>query len=132
MAVDGLRCGPGKEQSVESQGNKARAIEGQIRQGDVLLWADGTPLPAGAELQQRDSRGRIVLEYGEATGHAHAVLDRGADLYLDSTGRQHLVVTAPDVPLVHEEHETVLLAMAVYHRCPQFEYDEGEERRVAD
>lgn len=45
-----------------------------IRQGDVLL-SPVKSLPAGCTEVPLD-KGRIVLAYGEVTGHAHAIEDR--------------------------------------------------------
>ena len=113
-------------------------VEGQYRQGDVLLErVDPTTmqpvrLPQSATVQPRDPQGRIVLEYGEVTGHAHAVLDREAEAFL--AGVQQYLVVSGDAPVTlrHEEHGAIALEPGVYQRGPQFEYDEGEERRVAD
>jgi len=50
----------------------------QGRQGDVLLRRvehipeNVTPVPR--------ENGRIILAHGEATGHAHAILDEAAEL----------------------------------------------------
>jgi hypothetical protein len=47
----------------------------QYRQGDVLLIKiDGIPKQASAE----KNPDRIVLAYGEVTGHAHAISSRQA------------------------------------------------------
>lgn len=46
-----------------------------FRQGDVALVRIGT-LPANLTAVPLD-RGRIVLAYGEVTGHAHAIADHG-------------------------------------------------------
>jgi hypothetical protein len=46
-----------------------------IRQGDVLLTPVAS-LPAGCQAVPLD-KGRIVLAYGEVTGHAHAIADHG-------------------------------------------------------
>jgi hypothetical protein len=49
------------------------------RQGDVFLQPVST-IPANATAAARD-KGRVVLAYGEVTGHAHAILDREADIF---------------------------------------------------
>ena len=48
------------------------------RQGDVAIIPT-TAIPDGVTPIERDD-GRIVLAYGEVTGHAHAILDRDAEL----------------------------------------------------
>ena len=47
--------------------------EVKFRQGDVGLIPVAS-LPDGAKKVPRD-KGRIVLAYGEVTGHAHAIYD---------------------------------------------------------
>jgi hypothetical protein len=85
-----------------------------IRQGDVLLVPVPVPngKPAGATPVPLD-KGRIVLAYGEVTGHAHAIaIDpeavvntavRKAQLHALSNGTRLLEVREP-VTLTHEEH----------------------------
>lgn len=106
------------------------------RQGDVLFRRVAA-LPDGAMPQPRDDRGRIVIERGEHTGHAHCVLVQDATLYhvVEDAGRvvaQYLAVTGTGVDLVHEEHNTIALPPGVYQRWYQQEYAGEEERRVID
>lgn len=49
----------------------------QYRQGDVLLVRIDNDDTEGYVEVPRDA-GRVVLAYGEATGHAHAIYDDGA------------------------------------------------------
>ncbi len=58
----------------------------QARQGDVFLEriGDVDALPEGLNSVKRD-QGRIVLAYGELTGHAHAIDECNAEL-LGKTG----------------------------------------------
>lgn len=104
----------------------------QVRQGDCFLERVGE-LPKGAKALPRDSRGRIVILEGEATGHAHAILEPNAVLY-EAAGvvERYLQVTGGPVVLRHEEHGIITLEPGVYVQRPQWEYDEAEERRVAD
>lgn len=53
-----------------------------LRQGDVLLVEVTEEIPAEAKKVERD-HGRVVLAYGEATGHAHAIPHPGATLYFE-------------------------------------------------
>lgn len=124
-----------------------------IRQGDVLLRRV-QELPAGAQEVPLDG-GRIVLAYGEVTGHAHAIevacADHGAPtisagaaeeiaealiarcrakLY-ERGGDLYLVVSEP-VSLTHEEHTTHLIPPGVYEVPVQMEYDAALMRRVTD
>ena len=76
------------------------------------------------ELQPRDARGRVVLAEGEATGHAHAILEPGADLYGDDLNRRFLEVLAEGgVDLVHEEHAAIHLDPGTYQVVRQREHD---------
>ena len=65
--------------------------------------------------------GRIVLAYGEQTGHAHAIADADAELIELETGERFLV-TARGVSLRHEEHEAVELPPGSYRVVRQREY----------
>ena len=60
---------------VESVEAPAAPIQRQYRQGDVLLIPTDA-IPEKAKRVTRDA-GRIVLAYGEVTGHAHAIASRG-------------------------------------------------------
>ena len=99
-----------------------------VRQGDVLV-VGVTKIPKAAKPKGRD-RGRCVLAYGEATGHAHAIeditallLDHGEELYLRADG----VVT-----LRHEEHAPIEIPAGNYRVVRQREYQPGAIRNVAD
>lgn len=103
------------------------------RQGDVLLielnsWSSekkGKP-------QERDAQGRLVLEYGEVTGHAHAIKSKEASLVTMNSGLR-LLETYADVELTHEEHDPIQLpAKKVYEVRRQREYKHGIIRNVAD
>lgn len=108
-------------------GRKERA---PIRQGDVTL-VPVAGMPEGPTKQPR--KGRLVLQEGEATGHAHAIADKGADLYgTDLEERFLQVLTEGGVKLRHEEHDTVVIPEGVYEiRIGRVWEPEGV-RRVAD
>ncbi len=98
------------------------------RQGDVLLVAaDG--LPEGAEKLPPEDR--IVLAYGEVTGHAHAVASMQAFMFAQGDIR-YLQVTEPGADLVHEEHSTIHLEPGVYRIVHQREYVPNSSRLVLD
>ena len=116
---------------------------GQYRQGDVLLVrVDDDDVRSRPHRSVARDDGRIVLAYGEATGHAHAIADADAELIeLEDGGR--FLVTARGVSLRHEEHETIELPPGSYRVVRQREYapapedddteDEAEDTRyVAD
>jgi len=104
----------------------------QFRQGDVLIIAT-TPdtIPAGTTAVDRD-RGRIVLAYGEVTGHAHAIDAPDVTMLTDpATGRRWLL--APDGAVVgHEEHDPIALPAGTFEVRIQREYTPSAIRTVAD
>lgn len=120
-----------------------------LRQGDVLL-KPASALPAGC-VEVPLERGRIVLAYGEVTGHAHAIADHRpavrvdadaaaeiaeaaiarARLWRSPAGERFLEVVAP-VSLGHEEHTAHTIPSGLYQLPSQVEYTPAELRRVAD
>lgn len=101
------------------------------RQGDVLV-VPAAPTKHGVKVQR--ARGRLVLAEGETTGHAHAILDRGADLYEieGETDRFLRVLAEGGVSLVHEEHATLTLPRGDYIVRRQREYEPEAIRWVSD
>lgn len=129
-------------------------IRQSLRQGDVLL-VPVAALPADCTEVPND-HGRIVLAYGEVTGHAHAIADhrvsvdarpgqRAAEvadatiaraqakarLLVAPTGERYLEVREA-VTLSHEEHTAHAIPPGIYKLPQQVEYEPGELRRVAD
>lgn len=102
------------------------------RQGDIALIPVDS-IPGGLEKAKRD-RGRIVLAYGEVTGHAHAIASRGAELLgTDELQDRFLRVLAEGgVALRHEEHATITLPKGDYIVRRQREYTAFGDRVVAD
>lgn len=98
------------------------------RQGDVLL-VKVESLPQAAEEMPPDER--IVLAYGEVTGHAHAISQLQAKMYADGTNR-YLRVDKEGADLVHEEHSTIHLPEGFYRVVRQREYEPASVRFVAD
>lgn len=102
-----------------------------IRQGDVIL----VPVETVPDLPviPRD-RGRIVLAYGEVTGHSHAIVEADAELVgatADAVDR-YLRLRSSAV-LVHEEHASVMLLPGDYRVVIQEEWsDSMEPHRVVD
>jgi hypothetical protein len=104
------------------------------RQGDVLvLSANRNTTPAAFVPRDGD---RIVLAHGEVTGHAHAILEREADLYTipDSGDRFLRIMAASGVALVHEEHDAIAIPAGDYIVRIQREYTSADmpSLRVAD
>lgn len=97
------------------------------RQGDVLL-IQVTTLPSSAVPEAPEPR--VVLAYGEVTGHAHALEPALATLYAVNDDRY--LVTKPGATLRHEEHAEIPLEPGVYKVVRQVEYTPQEIRRVSD
>ena len=99
-----------------------------IRQGDVLL-VPVAALPEGAKAIE--SKDRVVLAYGEVTGHAHAIYDTTKARLWDAGVERFLQVLEP-CALAHEEHTHKLLEPGIYHLPHQVEYTPAELVRVTD
>jgi len=105
----------------------------QFRQGDVYLVAvDAAPRDA----KTVKTGARIILAYGEATGHHHSVSSRGCQLLeRTETDEQFLRIMAKSgVELTHEEHATITLPPGDYKIVHQREYTSADmaPARVAD
>ncbi len=105
-----------------------------IRQGDVLVMSAPKNLKP-AEKVERDN-GRVVLAYGEVTGHAHAILDREAELFTlpDTDDRFLRIMSKSGVSLVHEEHSAIPIPAGDYIVRHQREYTSADQAplRVQD
>lgn len=102
-----------------------------IRQGDVLVAAV-KQIPEGLVEVPRD-QGRVVLAYGEVTGHAH-VVDGEATLLaadVDEMQERFLRVEA-ECELVHDEHTALILPPGDYRVVRQREYAPAANVLVAD
>lgn len=109
-------------------------MSGIIRQGDVLVVPCDTMPEGGAEKVKRE-QGRLVLAHGEATGHAHAIADAGAEMLVtkDEAAELYLLVHGTDpVSLVHDEHDTLTIAPGTYRVIRQREYSPEGLRNVMD
>jgi len=119
-----------------------------IRQGDVLIIINGAKgKKRGAEVPRENNR--VVLAYGEVTGHAHAISDAGCALYAEASTVSNpdamtmigiagglipdriLEVTAP-VGMLHEEHDREVIPAGRHIVRIQREYSPGELRNVQD
>lgn len=100
------------------------------RQGDVVIIRRSR-LPKGTSEQHQ---GRVVLAYGEVTGHAHVIEappDEMTVLTADEERRFLRLVHGATV--THEEHAPIALPPGVYEVRIQREWtDEQEPRRVLD
>lgn len=100
-----------------------------VRQGDVMLDKI-TKLPAGLKRVQ-PKNGRFIVAEGEVTGHAHAIEEKGCEMYVDDKGVMYLTVET-ETEIVHEEHASITLPPGVYVYTPQREYHPEKIRRVED
>ena len=100
-----------------------------FRQGDVLILPIRVFPPQAKELDK--DGGRIILARGEATGHAHAILEPDARLFKGPGGR-YLRVPENGALLLHEEHAPIPLPQGDYKIVLQREYDPEKDRVVAD
>lgn len=130
----------------------------QYRQGDVLVTrVRGRSAPKGAVKVARDN-GRVILAYGEVTGHAHAITDGGVSLLtlddsaamadaarklLASVGLNRMDLRDADVvgflevgedgcALTHDEHDTHQYTEGLYVVTRQREYSPEAIQSVAD
>jgi len=99
------------------------------RQGDVLIEALNGPLPKGAEKVKPDN-GRVILAYGEVTGHAHAISSKLATMY--RWKGDELIEVKEGAVVTHEEHGAIALVPGVYRVRHQGEYTPAEIVRVGD
>jgi len=101
-----------------------------IRQGDVVL-VSVDEIPVDAKPIER-SGNRVVLAYGETTGHAHALHEPGVSMLRASNADVFLRVIEP-AALIHEEHSAIAVPAGFYRVIRQREHsDDDEPRTVAD
>jgi hypothetical protein len=103
------------------------------RQGDVLIRQIKS-LPKSAK--DITHPGRIVLAYGEVTGHAHALAEGEAQEYTmadaGSAVRRFLKIVGKNAAVRHEEHAPIPLPPGLYEIVQQREYTPEAIRNVAD
>jgi len=103
-----------------------------VRQGDVLIERIDE-IPEEAQLTRDESR--IIIAYGETTGHSHVVESPGAKLFAidrDTEIEEHYLALEQQADLVHDEHDTVTLPPGKYRVHRQFEHEPAGARRVID
>lgn len=116
-----------------------------IRQGDVTL-VRVAKRPAWAKKADKAADGRVIAEYGESSGHAHAVHGKNVlgfratdPVNAAFAGLDYLEIGGSGADIKHEmaggqkaEHDAIALADGHWERAVQVEYDPEEERRIAD
>ena len=108
-------------------------INTMARQGDVMLRRVDK-MPDAVKPVERDN-GRVVLAYGEVTGHSHALASPRVAMFMDTGGaggRYIRVQPGEAVALEHEEHSTILIEPGDYQVIQQTEYTPEAVRNVAD
>lgn len=109
---------------------KQQLIENQFRQGDVLLQPVDV-LPADAV--EMKVKGRVVLRYGEATGHAHAFYGRNTVRLFETPRKERFLRVVKVDALSHEEHSKINAPPGLYQLPTQTEWtDQDEPIVVAD
>jgi hypothetical protein len=100
------------------------------RQGDVLIKeVDIIPQKVN---QLKDDNGRVVLAYGEATGHHHSLAVEDATLFENDVDGSRFLKLCRDSVLTHQEHDPINLPAGNYEVVIQREYSPEEIRRVVD
>lgn len=102
----------------------------EYRQGDVGIDSI-VSIPEGAKPENRE---RIILAYGEVTGHCHEVavedLDKVQLYSLD--GKMYLHVEENGVRVTHQEHDVAILPIGNYEVIHQREYSPEAIHNVQD
>ena len=104
-----------------------------IRNGDVLLVRVDS-VPKNTKPVARDA-GRVILAYGEKTGHAHAIVDENVEMVsTEDANELYLMVYGDEVAtLTHDEHAPLTIDPGSYRIVYQREFVAPEiERRVTD
>ncbi|MDX1941446.1 MAG: hypothetical protein SFU99_12890 [Saprospiraceae bacterium] len=102
----------------------------QFRQGDVLVEEIANILTDAIRCE-RDEQGRIVLAYGEVTGHAHAIHNKDVNFYKGSNDELYLDVLS-NAEITHEEHSKIPLGNKKFIVIRQREFIDNEVKYVAD
>jgi hypothetical protein len=102
-----------------------------IRQGDVLIVScDTIPdhvVPVASE------KGRLIVAYGEATGHHHSFPHRPeVTLFRDGTTGPFYVRADKPVALEHQEHSALTIQPGIYRVTIQRTFSAGMARKVID
>jgi len=103
-----------------------------IRQGDVFL-IPVIKIPKLTTEVPRD-RGKLVLAYGEVTGHSHVIdAPPASATLLTSAENERFLRLLTEAPIVHEEHGTIQVAPGDYRVVIGREFtDDMAVRQVVD
>lgn len=112
--------------SVNNNQQKHMKAKLTYRQGDVLVEHIDN-IPANATKQRRQ---KIILAYGEKTGHNHAIERDQADWWKTET--EQFVTVKNTATITHQEHAPIALPAGNYRVTRQREYAPEAIRNVAD
>lgn len=115
------------------------------RQGDVLI----VPISAVPANLRNDRPAKVILAYGEVTGHHHHIKNKNVTAFYKEDGGEpisggpmlrgtatnidYITVGLGGADLDHEEHDTIHIVPGDYKITRQREFDALEGvRRVAD
>ena len=102
----------------------------QARQGDVFVKKVKS-MPEGLNPVPLD-KGRVILAYGEVTGHMHSLDSENCKLFVcPDTAQRFLEITSYDA-LTHDEHDSIRLGAGIYKVIQQREYNYGTNTPVRD
>jgi hypothetical protein len=104
-------------------------IQNQYRQGDVLI--ERVAIIPGEAVQQNSSS-KVILAFGEATGHSHDL-----ETFVDPAdwwkgNNEQFVKLKSHARVTHMEHATIELPPGSYRVTQQREYSPEEIRNVKD
>jgi len=100
-----------------------------VRQGDVLLMLEAKPNTKFSKVTPIN--GRLILAFGEATGHHHSIAATDVEL-MQANGIMYLDVKKAMTMLTHQEHAPIPLKRGAYRVVLQREYHPAAIRRVQD
>jgi hypothetical protein len=100
----------------------------------MQLYRHGDVLVGGVDEIPQDAKkmDKLILAYGEVTGHTHRIEDPTTAEMFEHEGLLYLRVIAPTARLIHEEHKTIELPQGTYRVWQQREYTPQRIRRVYD
>lgn len=101
-----------------------------IRQGDVCLQKIDA-LPVGCVAVETE-KNRIVLAYGEMTGHSHAIYEDIDQVKVWAINKVKYLEVMATVMLKHEEHSAATIEPGIYKLPVQVEYTPEELRITRD
>lgn len=103
----------------------------QYRQGDIFVEKSDIIISDEFETNEK-ADDRIILAYGEATGHAHAIKNDNVIFYKHKKEKKLYLVVNNDCKIEHEEHGEIPLKNNIYEVIRQREYTPQEIRYVVD